>query len=152
MALGSNFVLAGLAPEALRYYQLAAEKAVGDEGTLGSINRELGSTLFVDPRVRNVEKARQAYLFAIRVASKQPETLPLYTQFLSELAQGELQQGDWKCGQDLRTQLRPVYQLLISKNPQYSGMAQFFENSASATTRRSEQPSKGCPYTVPPPS
>ena len=119
--------------EALPYYQKAIDKAKETAPQmLPTINRELGWALFSKSPFQDVAKAREAYGSALASLRKVGDVTDpiLYFTDLFELANWELTEGDWTCGQDLRATAKRIYQTQTFLNPAAPNKYQFFETTS----------------------
>jgi tetratricopeptide (TPR) repeat protein len=157
LTLAAILSLAGLATDALPYYEAAITKATETKNTAALVNiyRGKGSALFTPGPVFDLDAARTAYQ---EVFNRIPKTTDLqsqstYLMFLTELAAFELKQGDWKCGQIIYKEAKEPLQILATVDQNASGMYQLFETQYALMTQQPNQTADGCKvkYDVPRP-
>jgi hypothetical protein len=142
--VGSYFYQIGLSKEAVAYYDAAIEK-VKQEG-LPPIRmlREKGVLLFDNSPARDVARGREAYVESIKLLGALSATdVRLHTIYLLELAQREMDAGDWLCGQSLYTKVDPVIRTIAEYDPYTRDTYQRMR--AVTVPQKVGQPEQGCP-------
>lgn len=146
--VGGSLSLIGEVGEAQYYYDKAIDAAIDEErsGTLITIYREKGNSLFADSPFRDVEKARKSYLTALELLAKDEYSysVNLYVANLSELVAGEILYGDWDCGMSKKGYVNALFEMVGANNSVLNGYYQMF-NSVNAPARSSA----GCNYEIP---
>ncbi|MBY5585075.1 hypothetical protein [Rhizobium leguminosarum] len=147
--VGSSLSLIGEINEAQYYYDLAIVAAGKEQkpGTVITIYREKGNSLFQNSPDQDIDKARSAYVSVLSLLSTDKSSYSRYTYVtdLSELIAFEMSNGDWQCGISYRDYVNSLFQQLNQKdNPFLSNYYKMF-NEIKVPPRSGG----GCPEKIP---
>lgn len=151
--IGSSLALIGEVGEAQYYYDLAISAAEKENipGTILTVLREKGNSLFLDSPYQDVEKARSAYLEAIKVVAGQTSynSRSFYVSLVSELVSGELLYGSYECGRSNVDTTNFMFGALNSAGVPVGGLYNLFNQNVETSKPRAALASAPCNYSIP---
>ncbi|WP_139108450.1 MULTISPECIES: hypothetical protein [unclassified Ensifer] len=151
--IGSSLTLIGEVGEAQYYYDSAISAAEKENipGTVVTVRREKGNSLFLDSPNQDLEKARSAYLEAIKVVSGQTSynSRTFYVSLVSELVSGELLYGSYQCGRSNVDMTNFMFGTLSNAGVPVKGLYDLFNQNVETSRPRAALASSPCNYSIP---